>query len=90
MAVEAVHERANYDAVMAIMVLDESDEQLVVADVGADRDGFAGLRRPLGTGITARTVASGEQTLINRHEERPGVRAVGRRRSRSTRCSRPR
>jgi signal transduction histidine kinase len=67
----AVHERANYDAVMAITVLEESAEQLVVADVGADRDGFAGMRRPIGTGITARTVASGQQTLINRHEDDP-------------------
>ena len=57
----AVHGRANYDAVMAITVLEESAEQLVVADVGADRDGFAGMRRPIGTGITARTVASGSR-----------------------------
>ncbi|HEY2790163.1 MAG TPA: GAF domain-containing protein [Gaiellales bacterium] len=70
-AVLTVHERANYDAVMAITVLEDSAEQLVVADVGADRDGFAGLRRPIGTGITARTVGSGEQTLINRHEDDP-------------------
>ena len=76
-AVEAVHRRASYDAVMAIMVLHESGEQLVVADIGADRDGFAGLRRPLGTGITARTVASGEQTLINRHEDDPAYAPWG-------------
>ena len=76
-AVEAVHRRAQYDAVMAIMVLHESDEQVVVADVGADREGFAGLRRPLGTGITARTVASGEQTLINRHEDDPAYAPWG-------------
>jgi GAF domain-containing protein len=76
-AVRAVHERAHYDAVMAITVLEETSEQLVVADVGADRDGFAGLRRPLGTGITARTVASGRQTLINRHEDDPAYAAWG-------------
>jgi GAF domain-containing protein len=76
-AVEAVHERAHYDAVMAITVLEESAEQLVVADIGADRDGFAGLRRPIGTGITARTAASGQQTLINRHEDDPAYAPWG-------------
>ena len=76
-AVQAVHERAHYDAVMAITVLEETAEQLVVADVGADRDGFAGLRRPLGTGITARTVASGRQNLINRHEDDPAYAPWG-------------
>ena len=73
----AVHDRANYDAVMAITVLEESAEQLVVADVGADRDGFAGMRRPIGTGITARTVTSGQQTLINRHEDDPAYAPWG-------------
>ena len=70
-AADAVHARAHYDAVMAISILEETAEQLVVADMGADRDGFAGLRRPIGTGITARTVASGRQNLINGHENDP-------------------
>ncbi|HEY3765561.1 MAG TPA: GAF domain-containing protein [Gaiellales bacterium] len=76
-AVESVHSRASYDAVMAVMVLEETAEQMVIADVGADREGFAGMRRPIGTGITARTVSSGEQNLINGHEDDPSYAAWG-------------
>ena len=88
-AVQAVHERANYDAVMAITVLQETAEQLVVADVGADRDGFAGLRRPIGTGITARTAASGNRRSSTATRTIPRTHRGGTR-SRSTRCSRRR
>src|SRR5689334_9831148 len=70
-AAEAVYERGRYDAVMAITVLEETDEQLVVADFGASRESFTGLRRPIGTGITARTIRSGRQNLINGHEHDP-------------------
>jgi GAF domain-containing protein len=70
-AAEAVHERGRYDAVMAITVLEETDEQLVVADFGASRETFTGLRRPIGTGITARTIKSGRQNLINGHVDDP-------------------
>ncbi len=76
-AANAVHGRAHYDAVMAISILEESAEQLVVADIGADRDGFAGLRRPIGMGITAGTVASGRQNLINGHENDPAYAPWG-------------
>ncbi|HEX5556607.1 MAG TPA: GAF domain-containing protein [Gaiellales bacterium] len=70
-AAEAVHDRGRYDAVMAITVLEETEEQLVVADFGASRDSFTGLRRPIGAGITARTIGSGRQNLINGHEHDP-------------------
>jgi GAF domain-containing protein len=70
-AAEAVHDRGRYDAVMAITVLAESDEQVVVADFGASRQSFTGLRRPIGSGITARTINSGRQNLINGHEHHP-------------------
>jgi len=43
-AVQAVHERAHYDAVMAITVLEETSEQLVVADVGRAADTQPGVR----------------------------------------------
>ena len=70
-AAQAVYERARYDAVMAITAHEETDEQLVVADFGASRESFTGLRRPIGSGITARTIKSGRQNLINGHEHDP-------------------
>jgi signal transduction histidine kinase len=70
-AAEAVYERGRYDAVMAITVVEETDEQIVIADFGASRESFTGLRRPIGEGITARTITSGVQNLINGHENDP-------------------
>ena len=70
-AARAVRERAHYDAVMAVTILEESAEQLVVADFGASRESFTGLRRPIGEGLTARTMRTGEQNLINGHESDP-------------------
>jgi GAF domain-containing protein len=76
-AAEAVHHQAGYDAVMAVAVLEESAEQLVVAYIGPNRDSFAGLRRPIDAGITARTIASGRQNLIQGHEDDPAYAPWG-------------
>jgi signal transduction histidine kinase len=76
-AAQAVHERARYDAVMAVTIVEDSAEQLVVADFGASRDSFTGMRRPIGEGITARTMRTGKQNLINGHESDPAYAPWG-------------
>jgi GAF domain-containing protein len=76
-AAQAVYERASYDAVMAVTIVEESAEQLVAADFGASRESFTGMRRPIGEGITARTMRTGEQNLINGHESDPAYAPWG-------------
>jgi signal transduction histidine kinase len=62
--VETVYQGRGYSAAVAIRVLRETEEQVVVANLGNEGTTAPGLRRPIDVGTVGTVIASGEQVVL--------------------------
>ena len=69
LAAHTVFERAGYSSAVAMLVLRETSEQLIVSDYRIDDSSLAGIRRPLGSGVFGEVVEACEPLLLGRASE---------------------
>ena len=69
LAAQTVFERAGYSSTVAMLVLPESAEQLMVSDYRTDDTSLAGMRRPLADGLFGEVLETGEPMLLGRASE---------------------
>ena len=84
LAARTVYENSHYHLVAATLVLDETAEQLLVADLSRDGSDPEQVRRPLDAGIVGAAITSREQVLLGDARTTPA--STGPTRCRSTRC----
>jgi GAF domain-containing protein len=71
LAAHTVFENSTYEVVAATLVLEETQEQLLIADLSRERREPERVRRPLGAGIVGAAIAAREPIMLGDAQEDP-------------------